>query len=171
MKIGLLGGSFNPPHLGHIGISKEALRLLNLDQIWWLPTKQNPLKSQKPDNFDKRFTLCQEISQNEPKIIIKDTEKQIKSNFFIDLLTNITKKHPKDNFYLLIGSDNLINFHQWHKYQDILSLTKLAIIEREGHHQQALESITATSNQKDRLIFLKNNKYNISSTKLRTTND
>ena len=175
MKIGLLGGSFDPPHAGHIGISLEALNLLKLDEIWWLPTKQNPLKSDKSSDFDKRLKLCQQITKNESKIKVKDLEKNLESIYLIDLLEEIIKKNPKNEFFLIIGSDNLINFHLWHRWKEIVSLIKIAVFERTNYIKEAKKSKTAIFCQeldkKDQLIFAKNQKYNISSTIIRAKND
>lgn len=178
MKIGLLGGSFDPPHFGHIGVSHEALNLLNLNEIWWLPTKQNPLKNSKSSDFDERLKLCEKISENELKIRIIDLEKNLKSSYFIDLLKEIIKKHPKNEFYLLVGSDNLINFHLWHQWHEIINLIKIAVFERKNYIKAAKNSETAIFCEKlykktgeNRLIFLKNQKYNISSTQIRNKND
>ena len=170
IKIGLLGGSFDPPHLGHIGISKDALNLLSLDEIWWLPTKQNPLKSNKNSDFDERLAQCLEISKNEKKIIVKDTEKSLETVYFIDLLEKIIKENPENEFFFLIGADNLINFHLWHKWKNIIDLVKIAVFERENYHDEAIKSEAYQFCQKlfkERLIFLKNKKYDISSTKIR----
>ncbi len=175
MKIGLVGGSFDPPHFGHIGISKDAIKLLKLDKIWWLPTKQNPLKTNQSSNFDERLSLCKEISKDEPKIIIKDTERHLKSSYLIDLLNKIIAQNPEDEFFLIIGDDNLTNFHLWHKWQLIIKLIKIIIFNRNMHHEEIANSklvdFCKKNNQKDRLIFVKNKKYDISSTKLRNSNE
>lgn len=171
MRIGLLGGSFDPPHLGHIGISKEALKKLDLDEVWWLPTKQNPLKESRSSNFESRLKLCQEATKQEVNIFVKDTEKHLKSSYLIDLLEKIITDDTKNEFFLLIGSDSLINFHKWHRYEDITNLLKIAIFEREGYQKEALESKVARLFGTDRLIFVKNKKYNISSTDLRNKNE
>lgn len=174
MKIGLLGGSFDPPHFGHVGISQDALEILKLEQIWWLPTKQNPLKERKNSDFTHRIKLCLEITKNCQNIIIKNDELALESCYFIDILLKISQKYPDNQFYLLIGADNLINFHLWHKWQDILKLSKLVVFERENYNLTAKNSKTALFCQellektgKKHLIFLQNQKYNISSTKLR----
>ena len=171
MKIGLLGGTFDPPHFGHLGISLEALELLSLDKVWWLPTKQNPLKKLVNCDFGKRLKLCRKISKNEPKIIVKDLEKNLSSSYFIDLLEVILKENPTDEFYFLIGADNLANFHLWQRWWDIAKLVKIAVFEREHYQDLAKKSIAVLElekrGQKDRLIFLKNKKYDISSTKIR----
>lgn len=175
MKIGLLGGSFDPPHFGHIGISKDALKLLNLDEIWWLPTKQNPLKTHQSRDFEKRFFECQEITKNENQIIVRDDEKKLESPYFIDLLQEIQQKNPQHEYFLLIGTDNLINFHLWKNWQEIINLAQIVVLERNNFDPEILKNETVIfcqnlekQEQKPHLIFLKNNKYNISSTGLRS---
>lgn len=178
MKIGLLGGSFDPPHFGHIGISKDASKILNLDEIWWLLTKQNPLKTSKSSGFDERLALCSDFVKDEKNIIIKDLEKNLKSSYLIDSLNKIIKEDTQNEFILIIGADNLVNFHQWHKWQEILNLVKIAIFDRENYLELAKNCKTVQfcqelfkKDQKERLIFVNNKKYNISSTQLRNKND
>jgi nicotinate-nucleotide adenylyltransferase len=171
MRVGLLGGSFDPPHLGHIGISKEALEKLNLDQIWWLVTKQNPLKQSSSSNFESRIKLCKKITNAENKILIKDQEKYLKDSYLINLLEEITSNDIENEFFLLIGSDSLINFHKWHRYEDISKLLPIAVFQREGYQSQASQSQSARLLKKDRLIFINNKQYDISSTDLRNKNE
>ena len=119
-KIALLGGSFNPPHQGHIHISKEALKKLQVQQVWWVPTKQNPLKKLQNPSFDLRFKKCQEITKNFNKIKVTSYEKQIKSCLTIDLINYLQQKYPDIEFYFIMGADNLIEFHLWDFWQDII---------------------------------------------------
>lgn len=174
MKVGLLGGSFDPPHFGHIGISLEALNLLDLEQIWWLPAKQNPLKNSQFNNFEERLNLCQKIAQNYEKILIKDDEKSLQSRYFIDLLQYLKNKNPNIDFTLLIGLDNLNNFHLWKDWQEIIKLTKIAVFKRAGYETKDTNSTIIDfclkmqeTTKKQHLIFLDNKQYDISSTKIR----
>ncbi len=175
MKIGLLGGSFNPPHFGHLGISKDALEFLELDEIWWLPTKQNPLKNHKNNNFDQRLKLCEKVIDGEEKIIVKDLEKYLKSSYFIDLLEIIISQNPENEFFLMIGSDNLINFHLWFRWQDVIKLAKIVVFRRDNFEKEAKNSKTnifcEELGKKERVIFMKNKEYNISSTEIRNKNE
>ncbi|MCE3255192.1 MAG: nadD [Rickettsiaceae bacterium] len=186
MKIGLLGGSFNPPHKGHIHASLLAKICLQLNQIWWLPTKQNPFKSDKKD-FDQRMNWCLEITKNHPEILVKDEEKNLPSLYSIDLLEKIINQYPQDEFFFIIGADNIVNFHQWHRWQEIAKLVKLIVIDREDFFEKVKESeaylyyqkldllkLVDCKNlpekiqpEKFRCYFLLGDKCNISSTEIR----
>ncbi len=127
-KIGLLGGSFNPAHEGHLYISKECLKRLNLDEIWWLVSPNNPLKT-KTNNFDERFNSSIKIN-TEPFIKIKDYEKEKGLIYTIDTINSLKKDYPEHTFVWLMGSDNLSNFHLWKDYKKIISTVPIVIIKR-----------------------------------------
>lgn len=131
LKIGLLGGSFDPPHEGHLFISNDALRRFNLDYVWWVVAKQNTLKKRKADNFSSRVKLCKELLKRESKILVLDIEKQIKSENTIDLINFIRQRYNYDYFWIM-GSDSFFTFNQWPKWQDILNLVKIIIYDRPG---------------------------------------
>ena len=122
-KIGLLGGSFDPPHRGHLFISNEAKKVLHLDEIWWLVTPQNPLKISKPATYEERLQNCKQITKNFP-IKILEVEKKIKS-------------------FWLMGADNLVNFHEWEKWQSIFHIISIVIFRRHGYNTNALKSVAA----------------------------
>ena len=173
MKIGLLGGSFNPPHQGHIHASIEAKKHLELNQIWWLPTKQNPLKtlgSIKNDksDFDQRLNLCQKITKNYPEILVKNDEINLVSVYTVDLLEKLIKQHPQNEFFFIVGADNIINFHQWREWKRIIELVKIIIIDRGDFLQDILKSEAYLYCCKlNRCYFFQGNKLDISSTEIR----
>jgi nicotinate-nucleotide adenylyltransferase len=171
VKVAILGGSFNPPHQGHINLSLEAKRLMNFDQVWWLPTKQNPFKKIKSEDFDIKLQKCCEITQNHPDIIVKDYEKFLNSNISIDLIRKIIKLYPENDFHWLMGADSVIDFHLWEEWQEIINLTDLIIGNRDGYFKKAKKSI-AYNYAKDlgKCCFLRINKLDISSTKIRNKN-
>ncbi len=178
MKIGLLGGSFNPPHFGHINISKDALKQLELDQVWWLPTKQNPFKTLNNNVFEERVKLCQEITENEDNILINDCEKELNDSYFINLLKYIIKNNSSHQFFTMIGADNIENFHKWHKWQEIIDLSTIIIFNREGNSLKSNNSKFFKYCQKlkteqniEKLIFINNKNYQISSSQIRNKND
>lgn len=129
MRIGLLGGSFNPPHYGHIHISTIALSAFNLDAIWWLVTPQNPLKNKSELDFDERFNLCRHITTH-PHIIISDLERQLGTNLTWKTLTAIKKYYPKTEFIWITGMDNALTMHRWEHWETILELVPTAHIAR-----------------------------------------
>jgi len=170
MKIGLLGGSFNPPHLGHIHISLEAKKSLGLKQIWWVPAKQNPLKVMV--NYQllmvNKVEACLEITKNYPQISVKDFEKNIPSIYTIDLLKKIIKEYPKHQFFWIMGADNILQFHKWKNWREIIKLVPLIVCDREEFFYKAVKSRAFLYAQKlNRIEFLKIKKSAESSTKIR----
>jgi nicotinate-nucleotide adenylyltransferase len=177
MRIGILGGSFNPPHLGHVYISLQSAKRQKLDQIWWLPAKQNPLKQDillksLPNNFKNRLNLCQQITKNYPKILVKDLEKDLSSIYSIDLIKKIIKQNSQHNFFWIIGADNILKFHLWKSWQKIIELTPLIICNRDNVFYLATKSKAFLFAKKlQKVCFLKIKKLNISSTKIRKNNE
>jgi nicotinate-nucleotide adenylyltransferase len=170
MKIGLLGGSFNPPHLGHIHISLEARKSLGLKQIWWVPAKQNPLKLvvSRESLVVSRIDDCLKITKDYPQILVKDFEENISSIYTIDLLKKIIKEYPKHQFFWIIGADNILQFHKWKNWREIIQLVPLIVCDREEFFYQAIKSKAFLYAQKlNRIEFLKIKKSPESSTKIR----
>ena len=141
-KIGLLGGSFDPPHRGHIFISNEAKKLLQLDEIWWLVTPQNPLKILKPATYEERLRNCKNITKNFP-IKILEVEKNIKSKYSYQTIKYLIQYYKNIKFFWLMGADNLVNFHQWQKWQSIFNIITIVIFRRHGYNTNALKSFAA----------------------------
>ena len=141
-NIGLLGGSFDPPHKGHIYISVESKKILKLDDIWWLVTPKNPLKISKPATYAERIYNCKNLTKNYP-IQIKEIEKKIKSNYSFQTINFIQKHYKNINFFWLMGADNLINFHEWQKWREIFRSIPIVIFRRHGYNTKALKSITS----------------------------
>ena len=169
MKIAILGGSFNPPHIGHINLSLEAKKLMHLDQIWWQPTKQNPLKKVKSKDFDSKFQKCLEITKNYPEIVVKNDEKNLKSNISIDLIRKLIKLYPKNEFFWLMGADSITEFHLWEEWQEIVNLTGLVIGDRGSYYGHAVNSVAYKyAKSLNKCQFLKIDKVDISSTEIRS---
>tara|TARA_Y100001936_G_scaffold156804_1_gene153023 strand:+ start:1455 stop:2030 length:576 start_codon:yes stop_codon:yes gene_type:complete len=181
-KIGLLGGSFDPPHKGHIFLSLEAKKLLQLDEIWWLVTPQNPLKINKPATYNERLKNCKKITKNSP-IIIKEIEKKINSKYTYQTLNYILKHYSNIKFFWIMGADNLINFHKWQKWKRIFDEISIVVFKRHGYNIKALKSITnktfnnklvssekinaAQFNKLPSWIWVNNREIKISSTEIR----
>ena len=137
--IGLLGGSFDPPHKGHLYISLEAKKILKLDEIWWLVTPQNPLKINQPASYSERVKNCKILTKNKP-IKIKEIEKKINSQFSYQTIKYLNNHYKNINFFWLMGADNLINFHQWQNAYRIFNEIPIVVFRRYGYNQQALKS-------------------------------
>ena len=164
-KIGLLGGSFDPPHQGHLRISKIAIKKLHLDKLYWCVTKKNPLKNKTFFSLMKRIKKSKSITKRERKIKIKYFENIVKSNNTIDLVKYLNKKNKKKIFYLIIGSDNLIDFHKWKNWKLLTKLIKIVVFSRKDYDIKAKKS--ATIKKMKKITFIKNKQINISSSQIR----
>ena len=165
-KIGILGGSFDPAHKGHLAISKEAAKKFKLKKIIWAITKKNPFKKKSNLSLLARVRYCKKIVKKTNFIEIKFLEKKIKSNKTIDLINYFTK-NKKNEIYFLMGADNLINFHKWHKWKIISQKCNIIVFDRYGYKKKSLNSKTYKSLNRDKLKFINFNKVNISSSQLR----
>ena len=150
-KIGLLGGSFDPPHKGHLFISLEAKKILKLDEVWWLVTPKNPLKISEPASYVERVHNCKNITRNFP-IKIQEIEKNIQSDYSYKTINYILKHYNNIKFFWLMGADNLINFHKWEKWQMIFNNMSIVIFRRHGYNNKALKSIAAQKFKNSRII-------------------
>ena len=165
-KIGILGGSFDPAHKGHLAISNEAIKKLKLNQIIWAITKKNPLKKKSITNLSTRISQCKKFTERKKFIKVKFYENILKSNKTIDLV-NYLNKNKNHEIYFLMGADNLINFHKWHKWEKISQNCKIVVFDRHGYKKKSLNSTTFKRLNKKNLKFIEFNKVNISSSKLR----
>ena len=166
IKIGILGGSFDPAHKGHLAISKEALKKFNLKFIIWAVTNQNPFKKKSLKELKHRISVCKKITTKNKFIKIRYFDDLINSNKTSDLLDHINKKGKYELFFLM-GADNLINFHKWHKWKNILKKSKILVFDRHGYKKKSLDSKVYKSSYGKKVIFVKFNKVNISSSQLR----
>ncbi|WP_440911367.1 nicotinate (nicotinamide) nucleotide adenylyltransferase [Candidatus Pelagibacter sp.] len=165
-KIGILGGSFDPAHKGHLTISKEAKKKFKLKSVIWAITNQNPFKKKASNDLKKRISFCKKIISNSKFIKIKYFEGIIKSNKTSDLIDYFYKTGKYEIFFL-IGADNLINFHKWHKWRNILKKSKLIVFDRHGYKKSSLNSKTYKNLSNKSVTFVEFDKVNISSSQLR----
>ena len=166
LKIGILGGSFDPAHKGHLAISKEALKRFNLKNVIWAITNQNPFKKKTYNNLKKRIDICKKIIGTNKSIRVKFFENIIHSNKTADLINYLSKKKKYDLFYLM-GADNLIYFHKWYKWKQILKKSNIIVFDRSGYKKKSLNSKAYKSTNETQVTFVEFNKVNISSSKLR----
>ena len=165
-KIGVLGGSFDPAHKGHLAISKKAIRKYKLKKIIWAVTLNNPLKKKNNTSISERIQSCKKIIKLNNFIKIKFYENIIKSNKTIDLI-NYLKKTTKSEIYFLMGADNLVNFHKWYKWKTISKKCKILVFDRHGYRKKSLNSVSYKKLNRKSLKFVEFNKVNISSSQLR----
>lgn len=118
-RIGLLGGSFNPPHEGHVHISMAALNGLHLDYVWWLVTPRNPNKTLEPAPIEERIAQSQALTTH-PRIIVTDIEESLGTNITYDTIKEMKKYFPTTQFIWISGMDNALNLHKWNHWQDLL---------------------------------------------------
>ena len=165
-KIGILGGSFDPAHKGHLAISKEAVKRFKLKKVIWAITKKNPFKKKSNLDLANRIKICKKILKKIKTIEVKFYENKIKSNKTISLINYFTK-NKNNEIYFIMGADNLINFHKWHKWQIISKKCNIVVYDRHGYKKKSLNSKTYKSLNKEKLKFINFNKVNISSSQLR----
>ena len=166
MKIGILGGSFDPAHKGHLAISKEAKRRFKLEKIIWAVTKKNPLKTESKTPISKKIKDCKKIIGMNSFIKVKFYENITKSNKTIDLI-NYLKKNKKIEIFFLMGADNLINFHKWFRSKLISQKCNIIVFDRHGYKKNSLKSKTFKRLNNKTLTFVEFKKVNISSSQLR----
>ncbi|HEV7463920.1 MAG TPA: nicotinate-nucleotide adenylyltransferase [Methyloceanibacter sp.] len=143
MRIGLLGGSFNPPHEAHLEISLTALKRLGLDQVWWLVSPGNPLKdASKLPSLKKRVAAAQEAASH-PRIEVTGFAGEKGSPYTIDLLTELKRRFPGVAFVWLMGADNLSDVHRWRAWQEIFAIMPIAVFDRPGFRLKARASKAA----------------------------
>ena len=166
IKIGILGGSFDPSHKGHLAISKEARKRFKLEKIIWAVTKKNPLKVESKTPISKKIKDCKKVIGFNSFIKVKFYENIIKSNKTIDLINHL-KKNKNLEIFFLMGADNLINFHKWHKSKLIAQKCNLVVFDRHGYKKNSLKSKTFKKLNNRTLTFVEFKKVNISSSQLR----
>lgn len=166
-KIGILGGTFDPCHIGHLNISKVSKQKFKLNKIVWAITKKNPFKKRSKLSLEDRIKNSKKFTKKYKFIKITYFEKIIKSNKTFDLLKYLKKKLNNTELYLIIGADNLVNFHKWDNWSDIPKLCKILVFDRYPYKSKALKSLAFKQINKEKLKFINFKKVNISSSQLR----
>jgi nicotinate-nucleotide adenylyltransferase len=183
MRIGLLGGSFNPPHLAHRAISLFAIKRLGLDRVWWLVTPGNPLKDDGAlRDFDQRIEASRQLA-DDPRIDVSCLESVIGTRYTFDTISYLRRRAGGLRFVWIMGADSLAQFHRWQNWQRIASEVPIAVIDRPPQSFRALAAPAAQAlahyrlpeSQAGRLadrrapawVFLTGMKLSLSSTGLR----
>ena len=164
--IGLLGGSFDPVHKGHLGISRIAIKKLKLKKIYWVVTKKNPFKNKTFYSLNKRINFAKKISRYQKNIQVVHLDNIVNSSRSIDIINYFIKKKKLKNIYFIIGSDNIIKFHKWKSWKKIVKLAKLVVFSRKGYDKKGKKSKVVKYLKKN-IIFINNKPIIISSTKIR----
>ena len=166
-KIGILGGTFDPPHKGHLKISQVAKKKFDLKEIIWAITKKNPFKKKSYFNLNQRIKLSRNLTKKQKYIKVIFFEKKINTNKTISLIKYFKNKNKKKEIYFLLGADNLLNFHKWDNWKKIPKFCKIIVFDRNGFKTKAKKSIAYKSIKNKGLIYIEFKKVNISSSKIR----
>ncbi|MCV3766167.1 nicotinate-nucleotide adenylyltransferase [Rhizobium sp. TRM95796] len=143
MLVGLFGGSFNPPHQGHQLVADIALRRLGLDQLWWMVTPGNPLKSRRVlAPLAERLDLS-EAMVHDPRIRVTAFETSLNSSYTAEVLARVKARNPAVRFVWIMGADNLRDFHRWQNWRKIAMTFPIAVIDRPGATLAFLSSVMA----------------------------
>lgn len=173
LKIGVLGGSFDPPHLGHLLISEQAINLYKFDYIIWLVANQNPFKPKyKHDIFVRSKNACN--IANHPKIIVSLAEYDLGNCYLYDTLKQLVTRFPNNDFSWLMGVDNKSHFHKWYRFEDIAKLCNIVIFDRPSPERFINNSkfdlkfkAMLASCQTNNIILCKRKMQNISSSQIK----
>lgn len=150
--IGILGGSFNPAHAGHVHLSREAMKALGLDGVWWLVSPQNPLKSSDGmADFATRFASAEQAAKSHPHIHVSDFEQAQATQYTADTLQLLVASHPDIRFVWLMGADNLAQIHRWRDWRQIFSTVRIAVYDRKPFTFKALRGRAAQIFAKQRV--------------------
>ena len=166
IRIGILGGTFDPAHKGHLEISIQAKKKFRLKNIVWAITKKNPFKKESSSSLRSRMQFAKKLIGRNDYIKVKFYENKIDSNRTIDLIRHLNKD-KKIEIYFIMGADNLINFHKWYKWKSIIKKCNILVFDRRGYKAKSLKSVTFNGANKKNLTFINFKKVNISSSKLR----
>lgn len=152
--VGLLGGSFNPAHEGHLALSLAALKALKLDAVWWLVAPQNQLKKASSlAPYAKRFQSAKKMA-NHPHIFVSDIERQEKTFFSVDSIAMLKRRFPGTHFIWLMGADNLAELHRWRQWRRFCAAVPIAVFDRVPYSHSAERSKTYLAMKR---FLLKNN--------------
>ena len=167
IKIGVLGGTFDPAHKGHLIISRIAKKKIKLSYIIWSITRKNPFKKRSKINLEERIKISKKITKKDRFIKIEFLEHKINSKKTIDSIRFLKKINTTLNIFFIMGADNLIKFHKWNRWKEIVKLAKILVFDRQGYKSKSLNSIAAKKIHKNRWKFIEFKKVNISSSQIR----
>lgn len=185
LRVGLLGGSFNPAHEGHVQASLTALRKLKLDRVYWLVSPQNPLKSRGDmAELDRRLAQARRVARH-PRIVVTDVERRLGTRYTVDTLARLVRRRGP-RFVWLIGADNLVQLPRWRNWRRLVETVPVAVLDREPYGYRALVGKVAQAYHKMRMpgelagtltesvppvwVFLRWRRHPASSTALRRSN-
>lgn len=140
--IGLFGGSFDPPHEGHVHVSREALKRFGLDRVWWLMSPGNPLKAHGPAPMERRMEAARALVSH-PRVAVTDIEAHLGTRYTAATLERLRALYPGVRFVWLMGADNLAQFHHWQHWEWIMENVPVGVLARPGQRISARTSVAA----------------------------
>ncbi len=169
LKIGILGGSFDPPHEGHIHISVNAIEKLNLNEVWWSVAVQNPLKPSHMYSFNERVEKSSELTKSSKYIKILTIENELNIILTVDLFSYLTKNLPEIELYFLIGADIVTHIHEWEGFDEIIKMAKIIIFSRPKYSELVKDSAIMKKYASSGIVsFVEIDGFDISSTQIRS---
>lgn len=170
-RIGIMGGSFNPPHDGHRIVADTAMKRMQLDQLWWVVTPGNPLKARgELATQTERIAACKKLARD-PRMIVTGFEAELGTAYTAATLAFLTRRFPTTQFVWVMGADNLAGFHRWQRWQDIARMMPIVVVDRPGWRLKALAGRAAQTltspRQRPPMTFLTTRLSPLSSTALR----
>ncbi len=183
--VGLLGGSFNPAHVGHLYISLSALKMLGIQQVWWLVSPANPLKqASELADYSLRLKKARDTAIH-PRIVVTDIEQHLNVRYTIDTVKKLKKRFFRCQFIWIMGADNLVNFHRWKKWRELADIIPIAVFDRgdlalkaskspagrilEGFSQPGAHQLRLAKIRPPKISYLKIRKHPVSASYLRKT--
>ncbi|WP_044007044.1 nicotinate-nucleotide adenylyltransferase [Jannaschia sp. CCS1] len=140
--VGLFGGSFDPPHKGHVHVSREALKRYGLDRVWWLVSPGNPLKARGPAALDRRLQAARALVHH-PSVEVTDIEAHLGTRYTAQTIERLQTLYPGVRFVWLMGADNLAQFHRWQRWEWIMRSVPVGVLARPGERISARTSVAA----------------------------
>ncbi|MDF1726849.1 MAG: nicotinate-nucleotide adenylyltransferase [Sulfitobacter sp.] len=142
--IGLLGGSFDPAHEGHVHITREALKRFDLDRVWWLVSPGNPLKSRGPARMEQRLAHARDMMQH-PRVTVTGIEALLGTRYTAQTLRALRRLYPQVRFVWLMGADNMAQLHLWQDWREIVESVPIGVLARPGQRISARMSRAAAA--------------------------
>jgi nicotinate-nucleotide adenylyltransferase len=142
MVVGLLGGSFDPAHQGHVHITAEAIKRMGLDRVWWLISPGNPLKARQPAPMADRIAHARRLL-HDPRVVVTDIEARLGTRYTADTIRRLQALYPGVAFVWLMGADNLVQFHHWDRWHEIMTRVPVGVLARPGSGLRARLSVAA----------------------------
>jgi nicotinate-nucleotide adenylyltransferase len=137
MRVGLFGGSFDPPHAGHVHVTRWAMRAFRLDRVWWLVAPRNPLKASGPAGFGRRMAAARALTAGMPRVVVTDLEDRLGTRTTAATLDRLLPRYPGVRFVWLMGSDSLAGLHRWDRWESIVERLPIGVLARPGGQVRA----------------------------------